>query len=229
MVLMLERNALDLWRLNFRVLLPSSQCLVSRSSRRLNTATWRLLGQKLNPSFIDGYNNLGNLLLEQEKYNDAIICFKKALELNPNSCQVLTNIGNIYQSQRKFEYAIKRYKQFDERRNTSTNNAGTGRKIGEGRVYWYGVSDAAYEGATTDWDLYLFDIQTYTDIYVSSDINDNNVIPFLRELCLVLLQFSLLEVPLVVVFQFLLWLFVCLLLSQHDYHLLQQFLLLELI
>ena len=66
---------------------------------------------------------------------------------------------------------------FDERRNTSTNNAGTGRKIGEGRVYWYGVSDAAYEGATTDWDLYLFDIQTYTDIYVSSDINDNNVIP----------------------------------------------------
>ena len=66
---------------------------------------------------------------------------------------------------------------FDERRNTSTNNAGTGRKIGEGRIYWYGVSDAPYEGATTDWDLYLFDIQTYTDIYVSSNISNNDVIP----------------------------------------------------
>ena len=66
---------------------------------------------------------------------------------------------------------------FDERRNTSTNNAGTGRKVGEARVYWYGVSDAAYEGDTTSWDLYLFDIQTYTDIYVSSNINDNDVIP----------------------------------------------------
>ena len=64
---------------------------------------------ELNPSFIDGYNNLGNLLLEQEKYNDAIIWFKKALELNPNSCQVLNNIGNIYQTQRKFEYAIKSF------------------------------------------------------------------------------------------------------------------------
>ena len=66
---------------------------------------------------------------------------------------------------------------FDERRNSGTNNAGTGRKIGEARVYWYGVSDGAYEGATTSWDLYLFDIQTYTDVYVSSNINDNDVIP----------------------------------------------------
>ena len=66
---------------------------------------------------------------------------------------------------------------FDERRNVSTNNAGTGRKIGEARVYWYGVSDGAYQDATTSWDLYLFDIQTYTDIYVSSNINDNDVIP----------------------------------------------------
>ena len=66
---------------------------------------------------------------------------------------------------------------FDERRNTATTNAGTGRKIGEGRVYWYGVSDSAYQGATTSWDLYLFDIQTYTDVYVSSDISNNDVIP----------------------------------------------------
>ena len=58
-----------------------------------------------------------------------------------------------------------------------TNNAGTGRKIGEARIYWYGVSDAAYEGDTTSWDLYLFDVQTYTDVYVSSNISDNNVIP----------------------------------------------------
>ena len=66
---------------------------------------------------------------------------------------------------------------FDERRNVATNNAGTGRKIGEGRVYWYGVSDASYTGATTSWDLYLFDIQTYTDVYVSSNISENATIP----------------------------------------------------
>ena len=48
---------------------------------------------------------------------------------------------------------------FNRRRNTSTTNAGTGLKIGEARVYWYGVSDAPYTGASTQWDLYLYDIQ----------------------------------------------------------------------
>jgi len=51
---------------------------------------------------------------------------------------------------------------YNRRRNTSVTNAGTGEKIGDARVYWYGVSDAPYTNASTQWDLYLFDIQTYT-------------------------------------------------------------------
>jgi len=56
---------------------------------------------------------------------------------------------------------------FNKRRNTSTTNAGTGTQIGEARVYAYNVTDAAYTNATTSWDLYLFDVQTYTSIYTS--------------------------------------------------------------
>ena len=37
--------------------------------------------------------------------------------------------------------------------NTGTTSAGTGLKIGEARLYWFGVSDAPYTGATTEWDL----------------------------------------------------------------------------
>ena len=64
---------------------------------------------------------------------------------------------------------------YNRRRNTSTNNAGTGLKIGEARVYWYGVSDAPYSGASTEWDLYLFDIQTYTTLYLGKEYSTSEV------------------------------------------------------
>ena len=64
---------------------------------------------------------------------------------------------------------------YNRRRNTSTTNAGTGLKIGEARVYWYGVSDAPYSGASTEWDLYLFDIQTYTTLYLSKEYTTTEV------------------------------------------------------
>jgi len=45
-----------------------------------------------------------------------------------------------------------------------TVNAGSGTRIGDARVYWFGVSDAPYGGNATEWDLYLYDIQTYTQV-----------------------------------------------------------------
>jgi len=64
---------------------------------------------------------------------------------------------------------------YNRRRNTATTNAGTGLKIGEARVYWYGVSDAPYTGATTEWDLYLYDIQTYTTLYLGKEYSTSQV------------------------------------------------------
>jgi hypothetical protein len=45
---------------------------------------------------------------------------------------------------------------------TGSNTAGTGEKIGEARVYSFGVTDDSYKDDATLWDLRLFDIQTYT-------------------------------------------------------------------
>ena len=41
-------------------------------------------------------------------------------------------------------------------------------KIGQGRVYSYGVSSDAYSGDSTEWDLHLYDIQTYTILQISN-------------------------------------------------------------
>jgi hypothetical protein len=39
---------------------------------------------------------------------------------------------------------------------------GSGLEIGKARVYTFNLTDSAYENASTKWDLYLYDIQTYT-------------------------------------------------------------------
>ena len=38
----------------------------------------------------------------------------------------------------------------------------SGAQIGDARVYTFNLTDAAYSGASTKYDLRLYDIQTYT-------------------------------------------------------------------
>ena len=46
-------------------------------------------------------------------------------------------------------------------------------EIGQARVYAFNTSDAPYTGASTEWDLYLWDIQTYTALTISN-LDTNN-------------------------------------------------------
>ena len=49
-----------------------------------------------------------------------------------------------------------------------STNAGGGINIGDARVYSYAVTDASYSDATTSFDLYLYDVQTYTILKTTS-------------------------------------------------------------
>ena len=40
--------------------------------------------------------------------------------------------------------------------------------VGQGRVYSYAPTDDTYKGATTEWDLFLYDVQTYTVLQIKS-------------------------------------------------------------
>jgi hypothetical protein len=60
---------------------------------------------------------------------------------------------------------------YNRRKNSTTS--GTGTLIGKGRVYSFNLSDALYSGVTTEWDLYLYDIQTYTVLTVNENLNSN--------------------------------------------------------
>lgn len=56
-------------------------------------------------------------------------------------------------------------------RRKSSNTSPNGSKIGDARVYTVNVTDAAYSNQATNWDLYLFDIQTYTELTLNQPLS----------------------------------------------------------
>jgi len=52
---------------------------------------------------------------------------------------------------------------------------GSGTTIGNARVYNFSLTDAAYSNDATNWDLYLYDIQTYTTIVLNSIISSTEL------------------------------------------------------
>jgi len=55
-------------------------------------------------------------------------------------------------------------------RKTSTISP-TGTKIGDARIYTFSLTDAAYSGSLTNWDLYLYDIQTYIKLELNQVVS----------------------------------------------------------
>lgn len=58
---------------------------------------------------------------------------------------------------------------YNGRKNSTTSP--NGEKIGDARAYNFSLTDAPYEDSKTSWDLYLFDIQTYTELIVNSPLS----------------------------------------------------------
>ena len=68
-------------------------------------------------------------------------------------------VNNVEGAVKEHE-TIKLFKSFDA----------SGNKIGEARVYGFNLRDAAYSGDSTQWDLYLYDIQTYTKLTLNRNV-----------------------------------------------------------
>ena len=55
---------------------------------------------------------------------------------------------------------------------TDSNTDGTGELVGQARVYSFAVSNASYTGDTTEWDLHLFDLQTFTRLVLNQAVSN---------------------------------------------------------
>jgi hypothetical protein len=62
---------------------------------------------------------------------------------------------------------------FNNRKTSNISGAGT--TIGKCRAYSFGISDGSYSDASSRWNLYVYDFQTYTTITVNSNVTNEVV------------------------------------------------------
>jgi len=91
-----------------------------------------------------------------QKIESAAVPFEAGNKLRVNN--------TLNGAQIKLAAAISDFVDLRDARLSSTKSNAAGNSIGRARVYDYKVQNAGYTGDTTVWDLYLFDIQTDTQL-----------------------------------------------------------------
>ena len=125
-----------------------------------NSPSEDLMCVKLSPgkAYVRGYDveTISAKILDVEKPRDT---------KNVSSARIPFEMGNLL---RVFDVSG-----IPQNRNTITLKSrvnGGGSDIGDARVYSFGLTDANYSGDSTQFDLYLYDIQTYTEIVFNSQV-----------------------------------------------------------
>ena len=133
-----------------------------------NTPAEDLLCVKLSPgkAYVRGFDVSlpGTTVLDVEKPRDVKTIKKSSIPFKMGSLLKVNNVAgtpwiNIGGSTAN---TIGLYNQ------RKISNASNGIKIGDARVYSFSVSDAPYTGGSTEFDLHLWDIQTYTTLTISN-------------------------------------------------------------
>jgi hypothetical protein len=135
-----------------------------------NTPSDNLLSIKLSPgkAYVKGYeiSKTGVEILDVEKPRD----LQELSSVNiPFEMGNLLRVNNVsgFPKQKEIVYLQSRRK--------TDNIIGAGTTIGSARVYSFNLTDAAYNNSATNWDLYLYDIQTYTEITLNQSVSSSEV------------------------------------------------------
>ena len=84
-------------------------------------------GHRTRPEVCHAHNNLGVALQDQGKLDEAIACYRKAIELDPKYARAHNNLGNALQDQGKLDEAIACYRkaiELDPKDALAHNNLG---------------------------------------------------------------------------------------------------------
>jgi hypothetical protein len=136
-----------------------------------NTPSDDLLCIKLSPgkAYVRGY--------DIEKVSTTILDVPKPRETQnvsnvsiPFEMGSLVRINNITGSPKQNESV-----ELHSVRRSASGNPSSTTKIGDARVYNFRLTDAAYSSATTNWDLYLYDIQTYTTLILNQALSQSQL------------------------------------------------------
>ena len=141
-----------------------------------NTPTEDLMAVSVSPgkAYVKGFDveNQSTAIVDVDKPRDtktitnSLVPFEMGTLLRVNNVQGtpflgVNNNSNVVKLQ-------------NQRRGTSTT-AATGTEIGEARVYNFSLTDGAQTDLSTSWDLYLFDIQTFTTINLNGNTTNAEI------------------------------------------------------
>lgn len=135
-----------------------------------NTPSDDLMCIKISPgkSYVRGYDieKTGVSIIDVEKPRTTENVSSASIPFEMGNLITVNNVsGSPKQKQQIF---------LQDRRKNSTSVA-AGSTIGSARVYCFNLTDAAYSNTATNWDLYLYDIQTYTEIVLNQSVSSTEV------------------------------------------------------
>ena len=129
-----------------------------------------LMCVKLSPgkAYVRGYDveKVGTTILDVEKPRTTESVSSANIEFQMGNLLTINNVYGSLKQRSEIEF-------YDQRKNSNT--VGTGSVIGSARVYNLSLTDASYTNATTTWDLYLYDVQTYTLITLNSAVSNSQL------------------------------------------------------
>ena len=130
-----------------------------------NTPSDDLMCIKVSPgkAYVRGYDveKISTTILDVEKPRDTQTIENVSIPFEMGNILRVNNVSGVARQ----NGSIDLYNRF--------NASGT--KVGDARVYACNLTDAAYTNAATNWDLYLYDIQTYTKIDINSAISTSDL------------------------------------------------------
>jgi hypothetical protein len=133
-----------------------------------NTPSDDLLSVKISPgkAYVRGYDvqTLGTTILDVEKPRDTqtVGAVNVSFEMGNK-----IRINNFYGAPKQ-NAEVTFYR---GRLNSSLAPAGA--IVGTARIYTYNLVDAAYSNPSTEWDVYLYDVQLYTSLTITSSTTTN--------------------------------------------------------
>ena len=142
-----------------------------------NTPSDDLMCVKLSPgkAYVRGYDVSlpGTTVIDVEKPRSTKTIKNASI---PFSMGSLINVNNVHGAPKiSLGGNDTNVVQLRNQRVGATKTDAAGLQVGEARVYSFGLADASYTGATTPWDLHLYDIQTFTILQCSA-FTDSDVL-----------------------------------------------------
>jgi hypothetical protein len=133
----------------------------TETTEQNNTPSENLMCLKISPgkAYVRGYDvdKISTTIIDVDKPRDTELIETASIPFEMGNNIRVNNVSGTP----KQKFTVDLFDQF----------VGSGAIIGNARVYSFSLTDAPYANSTTNWDLYLYDIQTYTTLVLNTAVS----------------------------------------------------------